>query len=234
MRVTLLLLLGLGAMAQVAPQTTDKVAGPTQIPSQASLLLLREWPLGNAASIPEFSADSVVVFDLQVSAAGVVDELRRLSGPEALAKAGEDYLRKVQFGNPMVNGKPIPYRTTLGACFSRQFEGSIVPCTVAPAGDSFSVVSVCLRHPEMEKRTIHRMSPPAYPAAARVNRVTGTPAFRVLVGADGKVIDAKAASGPPLLYPAAQESIRTASFRPVVFAGQPSQIFYHEFVGFTY
>lgn len=62
---------------------------------------------------------------------------------------------------------------------------------------------------------------PAYPAAARAVGVSGTVVVQVLVGKSGNVIMASAASGPPLLRPAAVRAARRAKFAPIYISGQP-------------
>ena len=57
---------------------------------------------------------------------------------------------------------------------------------------------------------------PAYPPLARMTRIRGSVLVRLIVGTDGKVRDARALSGHPLLMQAAVDAVRQWSFTPFV------------------
>ncbi|MDQ3806280.1 MAG: TonB family protein [Acidobacteriota bacterium] len=64
---------------------------------------------------------------------------------------------------------------------------------------------------------------PAYPPAAKAARAQVV-TVRVRVDEEGKVIEANAVSGHPLLRPAAVEAARRARFPPTLLKGQPVQV----------
>ncbi|HUR98233.1 MAG TPA: energy transducer TonB [Pyrinomonadaceae bacterium] len=64
---------------------------------------------------------------------------------------------------------------------------------------------------------------PAYPAAAKAVRASGTVAVKVTVDEEGNVISAVAASGHPLLRSAAVDAAREAKFSPSLLSGQPAK-----------
>ena len=68
------------------------------------------------------------------------------------------------------------------------------------------------------------LPPPAYPEAARRTRTSGTVAVEVVVDVSGKVISAKAVSGPVLLQQAAEMAARLARFTPTLISGQPTRV----------
>jgi TonB family protein len=65
---------------------------------------------------------------------------------------------------------------------------------------------------------------PAYPPAAKAARASGTVTVRVLVDEEGRVIEAEAVSGHPLLQQAAVTAARQARFSPTLLSGQPVKV----------
>jgi periplasmic protein TonB len=52
----------------------------------------------------------------------------------------------------------------------------------------------------------------------------GTVVVEVLIDESGKVISARAVSGPPALHDAAVQAARLAKFSPTTLSGQPVQV----------
>jgi protein TonB len=65
---------------------------------------------------------------------------------------------------------------------------------------------------------------PAYPAAARAVRASGSVSVQVLISESGGVISASAVSGHPLLRAAAESAARGARFSPTMLSGQPVKV----------
>jgi TonB family protein len=65
---------------------------------------------------------------------------------------------------------------------------------------------------------------PAYPAIARAARASGTVTVQVTVDESGKVTEARAVSGHPLLQQAAVQAARQARFSPTQLAGKPVKV----------
>lgn len=65
---------------------------------------------------------------------------------------------------------------------------------------------------------------PAYPAAARAVRASGSVTVQVLVDETGAVVSATALSGHPLLRAAAVQAARQARFAPTKLSGQPVKV----------
>jgi len=65
---------------------------------------------------------------------------------------------------------------------------------------------------------------PEYPAIARSARQSGTVSVQVIVDEDGRVISAKAVSGPPLLQAAAAKAAAEALFSPTKLSGKPVKV----------
>ncbi len=65
---------------------------------------------------------------------------------------------------------------------------------------------------------------PVYPEMARRTRVVGLVTVEVVIDVTGKVISAKATSGPALLHAAAENAARQARFSPTLLSGQPVKV----------
>ncbi|PYS97004.1 MAG: hypothetical protein DMF65_12400, partial [Acidobacteria bacterium] len=68
------------------------------------------------------------------------------------------------------------------------------------------------------------LPPPAYPMAARSAGVSGTVVVEVLIDERGKVTQARAVSGHPMLQQAAVNAAKLARFTPTLLNGQPVAI----------
>jgi len=65
---------------------------------------------------------------------------------------------------------------------------------------------------------------PAYPDAARQNRVAGEVQVQVTVAEDGRVIEAFAVTGHPLLRQAAETAAQKWVFKPAILNGKPARV----------
>lgn len=68
------------------------------------------------------------------------------------------------------------------------------------------------------------MPKPLYPDAARRARVMGVVSVEVVIDASGKVIGARAVSGPEMLRDAAERAAKQARFTPALLSGQPVRV----------
>jgi len=68
------------------------------------------------------------------------------------------------------------------------------------------------------------MPKPVYPEMARRARMAGVVTVEVMIDASGKVIGARAVSGPDLLRDAAERAARQAKFTPALLSGQPVRV----------
>ncbi|HEX7174125.1 MAG TPA: energy transducer TonB [Pyrinomonadaceae bacterium] len=65
---------------------------------------------------------------------------------------------------------------------------------------------------------------PAYPAIAKAARASGTVVVRIIVDESGRVSEAEAISGHPLLQQAAVAAVRQWRFSPTLLSGQPVKV----------
>ena len=69
-----------------------------------------------------------------------------------------------------------------------------------------------------------KLPPPVYPMHAKQARVVGTVSVEVVIDVTGKVISAKAVSGPAMLHDAAEKAAMLARFSPTTLSGQPVKV----------
>lgn len=72
-------------------------------------------------------------------------------------------------------------------------------------------------------KAISKPAPP-YPAVAKLTHIQGAVTVQVLIDEQGRVVSAKATSGPPILQVAAQQAAYRASFTPTLLSGQPVRV----------
>lgn len=65
---------------------------------------------------------------------------------------------------------------------------------------------------------------PLYPPAAKSMGAAGTVVIEVLIDESGKVISARALSGPEILQAVCVQAARLAKFSPTTLSGQPVQV----------
>ncbi|MBK8466192.1 MAG: TonB family protein [Chloracidobacterium sp.] len=65
---------------------------------------------------------------------------------------------------------------------------------------------------------------PAYPAEAKLDRAQGPVVLKIIIDEKGKVIDAKAICGHPLLVRSAMASLKQAQYKPTIIFGKPVKI----------
>lgn len=68
------------------------------------------------------------------------------------------------------------------------------------------------------------MPKPLYPETARRAKIAGMVSVEVVIDASGKVIGARAVSGPEMLRDAAERAARQAKFTPALLTGQPVRV----------
>jgi protein TonB len=72
-------------------------------------------------------------------------------------------------------------------------------------------------------KAISKPQPP-YPPIAKAARASGTVTVQILVDESGRVIQASAVNGHPLLQQAAVSAARQARFSPTLLSGQPVKV----------
>jgi protein TonB len=63
--------------------------------------------------------------------------------------------------------------------------------------------------------------PPAYPALAKNQHVSGNVLIDALIDANGRVTTMKVVSGPTLLHQAAMDALKHWKYRPALLDGKP-------------
>ncbi len=65
---------------------------------------------------------------------------------------------------------------------------------------------------------------PIYPDEAKKQKIEGMVTVGIVIDEDGKVISAKASSGPELLHGAAKDAAFKARFKPTTLNGKPVKV----------
>ena len=69
-----------------------------------------------------------------------------------------------------------------------------------------------------------RAPKPTYPQLAKQARISGTVRLNAIIGKDGTIQDLKAASGHPLLVPAALDAVKQWLYKPTLLNGEPVEV----------
>src|SRR5687767_1379545 len=100
------------------------------------------------------------------------------------------------------------------------------PAPVAPSGPL--VVGGHIKPPARTKYVM-----PEYPEIARANRVEGIVILETIIGADGKVAEARVLRSNPLLDQAALAAVREWEYSPTLLNGKPTAVLMTVTVRFT-
>jgi protein TonB len=73
-------------------------------------------------------------------------------------------------------------------------------------------------------KMLKRKVTPEYPKEARDQRIQGTVQLHIIVGKDGKVLQAEVISGHPVFARAALEAVRKWEYKPVLLNGQAVEV----------
>jgi TonB family protein len=161
---------------------------------------------------------------------GTVEGVEALCGPEMLLPSAIEAARQWTY-TPFddVDGKPLEVETTITMNYT--FGPSAVP---RPGSGSWingvEVVDIPEGSPELDGASKDK---PKYPKEARKAGVVGIVKLAVLIGVDGKVVSAKAVSGPDALQAAAEETVRKYRYRRYSVDGVPKMVRTTETVAFS-
>ncbi len=76
----------------------------------------------------------------------------------------------------------------------------------------------------VQAANVIRASKPVYPSLARQARIQGVVRLNAVIGKDGTIQDLKAASGHPLLIPAALDAVRQWLYKPTLLNDEPAEV----------
>lgn len=77
---------------------------------------------------------------------------------------------------------------------------------------------------KVEKGALIEAPNPVYPAEASEQKIEGTVRVAIVIDENGKVVSARAKSGPGPQYAASQEAAYKARFKPTVIDGKPAEV----------
>jgi len=171
----------------------------------------------------------VVILHAVIGKDGTMERVEPLCGPEVLLPSAIAAARQWTYA-PFddIDGKPLEVDTTITMNYS--FGSSAAP---APGSNSWingvEVVEIAEGSPELDGA---KRDKPRYPKEAKKAGVTGVVKLVVLIGPDGKVVSAKAVSGPDVLQAAAEETVKRYNYPKYAVDGVPKMVRTNETVVF--
>jgi TonB family protein len=166
-----------------------------------------------------------VSVEVTIGKDGRVRKATAMSGPPLLRRAAEEAVEHWVYAPGRLNGEPVEVVAQEVVRFGLQRQDLVPPeqpPTVATPGAASAV---------QEAKVISRV-PPVYPPLARRARVMGVVRVEAIIGVDGRVRQATAISGPPLLRAAAVEAVQQWEYRPALLDGKPVEVTTQVDVGF--
>ena len=245
---------GVGALSQIGPleQQAKPITPENPIPRR-TFSVVPQNPSDDASGVVMVSIRVVVDRQGRVAearSAGVGARGGRGAAPQpvappsdAFAKAAIDAVRQWQY-DPPADG-PIAFDVTFAfmpgaeprmvthgapAVFAPASSIPPVPPPPPPPGWAAGAVRVG-GNVKMPVKTKHVA--PDYPAIAQSANVQGVVILEVLIGPDGKVLDARVLRSIPLLDQAALDAVRQWEFTPTLLNGSPVPVIMTATVQFT-
>lgn len=218
------ILMGLGALGLQAQEPAKEriINGgvlngkATSLPKPEYPSHLREQGKGGAVNVEVVIDESGIVVSatarptIKVSAGadGMMAEKEDID--PALVEAAENAARLAQFSPTLLGGVPVRIKGTITYNFAPRV-GAADNDGAAGTGGVLNGKAISLPLPK-------------YPPAARAVKAEGAVSVLVKISEEGKVLEAQAVSGHPLLRAAAVNAALEAKFNSTVRDGQPVQV----------
>jgi TonB family protein len=161
---------------------------------------------------------------------GRVERLEYVSGPPALVKAAMDAVKQWEYSPTWVNGGRVKVETEIRVIFSLGKPGAAKPesptAPAQPSGKPPRTGEQGVIHVEGQVQAgklVHRVMP-VYPAEAKHEGVYGTVVLKALIGKDGRVVEMRYVSGPPILVKSAMDAVRQWQYEPTSVKGEPVKV----------
>jgi TonB family protein len=225
------MLLAVAACAQSPAPNTD--SAPVRVTENVHVKKMVDTPYPLRAQQEQIQGR--VVLDVTVAADGNVQGTSVISGEEVLASAFEDAVKKWQFEPHMVEGKAVPFVTSVGMNFA--LHGKVTDKPQSPpspnsAASTQTASAAAPTTPPTRVRVssgvasgnlIHKVQP-VYPIAAAANHVDGNVILHVVIGKDGIINQLDVVSGPDELIQAAKGAVEQWRYKPYSLNGQPVEV----------
>lgn len=218
------ILLGIGALGMQAQETVTLrvIRGgvlngkATSLPKPDYPVHLREQGVGGSVSVDVVIDESGIVVSAtgnsaikgRAGAEGMMAEKEEID--PALIEAAENAARLAQFSPTMLNGVPVRIMGTITYNF-------------VPRGKIADDGSKAVTGGVLNGKAIS-MPLPKYPPAARAVKAEGAVNVLVKISEEGKVLEAQAVSGHPLLRAAAVNAALEAKFNSTLLDGLPVRV----------
>ena len=139
----------------------------------------------------------------------------------AVIADAEKAVRKFKFSPAVKNGKPVDTELSVSLAVGKTPREARQQKT--PADPNLPKIAKVLTSGVLNGKAM-KLAKPAYPAAARAERASGSVNVQVLIGEDGSVHTAQAISGSPLLQWAARSAACESKFAPTTLQGDPVKV----------
>lgn len=216
------------------PATTTEPAEPQQVQQSQAMTTTAPVPVSaseNSASASSAGNNSNLSHAAARSAAVTVV-------PDSVRKSDKNAQKASQHENVAEPEKPVPSTVALSSGPSQiRANENVQGADVAPtfsvtsgnASGSLSALArpvsgapaAALAKSELEPLKVLKTVPPAYPAIAKVRRLSGQAEVEVTVGKDGRAHNPKFISGQPIFRDAAFDAVKQWLFKPARLNGEP-------------
>ena len=216
----------MGGIRSIAPQSKGETP-PVVITKNADLSKgvlqgfavkrVNPWPYPPAAKAAKVAG--IVQVQVTISEEGKVIDATALTGHPLLRDAAVEAARQWEFKPTEASGTPVKAQSTLTFNFTLQGEeNNANNSNPAQAPKKINVSGGVLQGSAIKRAS------PTYPPIAKAAKAAGAVQVQVTISEEGKVIDATALTGHPLLRDAAVEAARQWEFKPTELSGQPVRV----------
>ena len=108
-----------------------------------------------------------------------------------------------------------------------------LPAILPPSTKDGAVQRQVRVESDVEAANLIKKVIPIYPQIARSARIQGAVRFTAHIGKDGRILNLKFTSGPPVLIDSATTAVKQWIFRPTLLDGEPVEVITQIEVNFT-
>ena len=155
--------------------------------------------------------------------------------PELEQKVLEN-MRQWKYSPFLLEGRPVEVTTAVVLRFDLEKPDGTLQSSlfsVSPSSPVSNIGAAKLPYAmrnwvELDGETMHsiqiRYTAPDYPQMAKIAHIQGKAVLRIQVDKEGRVVEKKGVSGPPILIQAAMDAVKKWQYRPVIVDGQPVEV----------
>lgn len=216
---------------EIAEPWVDRILGSLKVPGQSAKPVAQPQPAAPASASQSASTDSAnaavpasTMPQSAASAAPAPAETSVAGQPPSIGTTdtGNDAAQSSEAGSDESKSAESAKTSTVDSLKESTQEGlkkkvlAAVPTDTELPGEKTAII---LSSQGAEKRLLHRIQP-AYPAAARRDRIEGTVVLKAVVSDAGKVSGVRLVEGNPTLATAAIGAVKQWRYRPYIRNGK--------------